>query len=125
MTNGFNNIFKIQIGCDPEMREMDMACSHEDDTWDTVPCRSGFGKNSDDTTESTARNEEVILQREIGEFLYSVTASVFFQANDFMVSDLVSLVLESARNNSKDPVLDLYAGVGLFSLPPKLRLALW
>jgi 23S rRNA (uracil1939-C5)-methyltransferase len=109
--------FKIQIGCDPGMREMDIACSEESGTWDTVPCRSGVDKNTEDTSGSSSRSEEVFLQRAVGEFLYSLTAPVFFQANDFMVPELVSLVLNSATNGRNDSALDLYAGVGLYSLP--------
>ena len=99
------------------MREMDIACSEESGTWDTVPCRSGVDKNTEDTSGSSSRSEEVFLQRAVGEFLYSLTAPVFFQANDFMVPELVSLVLNSATNGRNDSALDLYAGVGLYSLP--------
>ncbi len=109
--------FKVQVGYNPGMREMDMACSEEEDLWDTVPCRSGVAGDSESVSGSSPRNEEVILRRKIGEFTYSVTASVFFQANDFMASDLIALVQELGRIPANDSALDLYAGVGLFSLP--------
>ncbi len=109
--------FKLQVGYNPGMREMDIACSEEEETWDTVPSKSGADESIKDLAGGSARSEEVILRRKIDEFLYSVTASVFFQANDFMISELVALVRESAKSAGNDSALDLYAGVGLFSLP--------
>jgi 23S rRNA (uracil1939-C5)-methyltransferase len=43
----------------------------------------------------------------------------FFQANRFLVGDLVQAVLDAVPEGR--PVLDLYAGVGLFALPLGLR----
>lgn len=108
--------FKLKVDTDAAAQEMDMACSAEEDTWATAHI-------GDDTEEGvttlfgTRRREEVILRRRVGDFLYSVTASVFFQANDFMVSDLVSHVQELAKNRGRNYALDLFSGVGLFSLP--------
>ena len=65
----------------------------------------------------TRRTEDVILRRKVGGLLYSVTASVFFQANDFMVSELAALVQELSADKGHDCALDLFSGVGLFSLP--------
>ena len=44
-------------------------------------------------------------------------ASAFFQANDFMVPELVRLLEETARQYAGPSALDLFAGVGVFSLP--------
>lgn len=108
--------FKHRIDPDSNPQEMDMACSQEEDLWavarvgkeqsDSVPTLSGSGKR-----------DELLLKRKVGEFYYSVSASVFFQANDFMVPDLVSVVRESIEGAGQDSALDLFAGVGLFSLP--------
>ncbi len=45
---------------------------------------------------------------------YRVSAAAFFQANRFLVDELVNAVIGSA---SGQLALDLYAGVGLFSVP--------
>jgi 23S rRNA (uracil1939-C5)-methyltransferase len=108
--------FKRKVDTDAKPQEMDMACSEEEDTWATARA----GESADEGISilpGTRRREEVILRRKVGEFLYSVTAPVFFQANDFMVPELVALVRESAKNAGNDSALDLFAGVGLLSLP--------
>jgi 23S rRNA (uracil1939-C5)-methyltransferase len=93
-----------------------MACSEEENAWATA--RSGSEvREGISILIGNRTGEEVVLGRRIGEFLYSVTASVFFQANDFMVPKLMALVRESAGNAGDRCALDLFAGVGLFSLP--------
>ena len=47
---------------------------------------------------------------------YRVSAGAFFQANRFLIDELVGLVTQGA---SGQVALDLYAGVGLFSVPLK------
>ncbi len=97
-------------------QEIDMACSQEQDAWTMV--LSGSGSSESISTLLGARKGEVsILRRRIGEYLYLVTASVFFQANDFMISELIELVRESVKGAGSNSVLDLFAGVGFFSLP--------
>ncbi len=107
--------YKLKVDTDSRPQEMDMACSEEEDAWATA------------STEPIAdtgiamllgeRKTEVVLRRKIGEFTYSVTASAFFQANDYVVPELVAIVQESAQNAGTGLALDLFAGVGLFSLP--------
>jgi len=50
----------------------------------------------------------------VGEFEYRVSAGAFFQTNRFLVERMVELVCAPYAGRS---ALDLYAGVGLFSLP--------
>jgi len=57
------------------------------------------------------------LLRKVGRFRYWVTPSVFFQANDFMVAELVEVVMGLVPASACDSALELFAGVGLFSLP--------
>ncbi len=45
---------------------------------------------------------------------YQVSAGAFFQVNRYLIDDLISVV---TGNASGDVALDLYAGVGLFSVP--------
>ncbi len=47
-------------------------------------------------------------------FIYRVSGGSFFQVNRFLLDPLVDVALEGSRGEA---ALDLYAGVGLFSLP--------
>jgi 23S rRNA (uracil1939-C5)-methyltransferase len=51
---------------------------------------------------------------------YRVSAGAFFQANRFLIDELVNAVIGGA---SGQLALDLYAGVGLFSVPLKQSFA--
>lgn len=53
----------------------------------------------------------------LGEFTYSVSAPSFFQVNTSQAARLVDLALEALDVDGTDRVLDLYAGVGTFTLP--------
>jgi 23S rRNA (uracil1939-C5)-methyltransferase len=54
------------------------------------------------------------LQYKVGEFSYRVSAGAFFQTNRFIIEKLLDLVTAKASGKLG---LDLYAGVGLFTLP--------
>jgi len=54
------------------------------------------------------------LFHEAGGFRYRVSHLSFFQVNRFMVEDLLQTVIAGAKG---DTALDLYAGVGFFTLP--------
>jgi 23S rRNA (uracil1939-C5)-methyltransferase len=108
--------FKRKVDLDAAPQEWDIACSEEQNAWATARVGSVINEGISSLI-GTARREDVVLKRRIGEFLYSVTASVFFQANDFMISELAQLVQESVKHAGADSALDLFAGVGLFSLP--------
>jgi 23S rRNA (uracil1939-C5)-methyltransferase len=86
---------RIEAKSDPGRPELDIACSDE----------------------GIAFSENAILRRTVGEFQYSIAPSVFFQANDFMVAELVSIVRDLAGKAGSGFAADLFAGVGLFSLP--------
>jgi 23S rRNA (uracil1939-C5)-methyltransferase len=53
---------------------------------------------------------------QVGEIHYRLTADTFFQANRFLLSAMINEVLEQA-GPSPGNVLELYAGVGFFSIP--------
>jgi 23S rRNA (uracil1939-C5)-methyltransferase len=108
--------FKLKVDLDANPQEMDMACSHEEGTWATARVGAEPGDGGLPLL-GTRRSEDVILRRKVGNFHYSVTASVFFQANDFMVLELAALVHKLSANKGRDSALDLFSGVGLFSLP--------
>ena len=80
--------------------EIDIACSEDERTW----AISGNGAR------------ETLLRRKAGNFTYNVAAGTFFQANDFMVDALVSRVMGCVSQDTGS-ALDLFSGVGLFSLP--------
>jgi len=54
------------------------------------------------------------LNYKVGEFGYRVSAGSFFQTNRFLAEKLIELVTVGASGRR---ALDLYAGVGLFTLP--------
>lgn len=112
--------FKIKVDTDARPQEMDLACSEEEDAWATArtapPTDEGIT-----TLMGTRRREEVILKRKVGGYIYDVTATVFFQANDLMIEELVGLVQILAGEATPGQALDLFAGVGLFSLPLAAR----
>lgn len=53
----------------------------------------------------------------LGEFSYTVSAPSFFQVNTLAAEDMTAIVLAAADAGPGDRVLDLYAGVGTFTLP--------
>jgi 23S rRNA (uracil1939-C5)-methyltransferase len=108
--------YKLKVDTDSSPQEMDMACSEEEDAWATTRTGSGMDDGAA-VLLGKRKGDDVILNRKVGEFNYSVTASVFFQANDFMIAELVALVRESAKDAGAGSALDLFSGVGLFSLP--------
>ncbi|HET7214721.1 MAG TPA: 23S rRNA (uracil(1939)-C(5))-methyltransferase RlmD [Terriglobia bacterium] len=63
-------------------------------------------------------NPRVFGQQEfiyhVGEYMYQVSAGAFFQSSRYLLPELVKAVTESSP---EDLALDLYAGVGLFTLP--------
>ncbi len=54
------------------------------------------------------------LTQKAGEFSFHVSHLSFFQVNRFLIEDLLKTVLQDAKGNY---VLDLYSGVGFFTLP--------
>jgi 23S rRNA (uracil1939-C5)-methyltransferase len=54
------------------------------------------------------------LEQQAGGFTFRVNHLSFFQVNRFLIEDLLKTVLQGAKGTS---ALDLYAGVGFFTLP--------
>jgi 23S rRNA (uracil1939-C5)-methyltransferase len=106
--------FKLKVDTDSRPQEMDLACSQEENTFATA--RVGVSEEAGVALFGSGTTREPVLRRKVGDFVYSVTASEFFQANDFMVPELVRIVDDWAGKGSGS-ALDLFAGVGLFSLP--------
>ena len=101
-----------------KVQEIDIACSFEEDRWAVASTQSVIRKRKAHYGErSPQTGDAVFLEKNIGRFRYSVSASAFFQANDFLIETLVGFVLEMAQNTGRGPALDIFAGAGLFSLP--------
>jgi tRNA/tmRNA/rRNA uracil-C5-methylase (TrmA/RlmC/RlmD family) len=112
--------FKFKVDAGVGKQEMDIACSEEEDTW--ASALTGTSLNDGVSAFiGTGKREEVLLHRKIGEFGYFFTAPVFFQANDFMISELVSVVRKASQGAGCNSAIDLFAGVGLFTLPLALQ----
>ena len=65
-----------------------------------------------DVLSQKSKAEEINLK--IGDFDYSFSADVFFQVNHLLLPDFVESAFGRAKGNL---ALDLYCGVGLFTLP--------
>lgn len=59
----------------------------------------------------------------VGSYAYRAGRGAFFQANTAVASMLVDAVLEALAPNGSEHVLDLYCGVGLFTIPIGRRVA--
>jgi len=57
---------------------------------------------------------EAVLAYQVGEFRYQISPGSFFQASSYLLPEFVNAVTETEPG---DLALDLYAGVGLFTLP--------
>jgi 23S rRNA (uracil1939-C5)-methyltransferase len=97
-------------------REVDIACSEEDGAW-AVAIPGSDPADGITSFPGVIPERAVTLRRKVGACSYTVSASVFFQANDFMVGELAALVAASAGTAGNETALDLYSGVGLFTLP--------
>jgi 23S rRNA (uracil1939-C5)-methyltransferase len=92
--------------------QVDLASSEEEGRWAfeetaSIPC-AGAPRRARPGTR---------LLKKVGMFQYWVTPSVFFQANDFMVAELADVVMDLIPASGGGSALELFAGVGLFSLP--------
>lgn len=69
--------------------------------------------------EQTATERSAILRQRVGEFDYMFSAESFFQANIDIAAELVKGVMQIATQARAENgyAVDLYSGVGLFSLP--------
>jgi len=103
---------------DPGAMQVELICSEQEGRWASSEIERDLeeGFSSLGKIEASAPNRP-LLTRTIGEFEYQVAPQVFFQANDFMISELVSVVMESVAGAGHNSALDLFSGIGLFSLP--------
>ena len=86
--------------------ELDLACA-EDGSWAMANARQAEMSASDSSRD--------LLSREVGGYRYAAAAGVFFQANDFLVGALAAAI--GRLSIPGGAALDLFSGVGFFSLP--------
>jgi 23S rRNA (uracil1939-C5)-methyltransferase len=98
-------------------RQIEIACSEDTGTWGMMEIDADLLEEYPGEAGNASSKDDVLLHRRVGEFSYAVSPSVFFQANDFMLEDLVSEVRALAKNSAGGSALDLFCGVGLFTLP--------
>lgn len=96
-----------------QSQEIDLICSEDGKEWKWAPSSERF-QATDPNDQSIG---DLTLRRSVSGFQYLVSPSVFFQANDFMLDELVNIVDELCDTSVRKEALDLFAGVGLFSLP--------
>jgi len=60
-------------------------------------------------------HEPIYLEQKLGDVYYILRPDLFFQTNDKIASLLVDRIT-SSLSGSKDPVIDIYCGSGLFSM---------
>jgi 23S rRNA (uracil1939-C5)-methyltransferase len=90
----------------PGAKELELVCA-EDESWafaEVGPTEPGAGQSSRD-----------LVRKRVGGFDFDTAASAFFQANDFMLEELTTTVSKLAVGGNA--ALDLFSGVGFFSLP--------
>jgi 23S rRNA (uracil1939-C5)-methyltransferase len=63
--------------------------------------------------------EEPEIEKIVGEFTFAATATVFFQANEYMLGELMETVRRQFIGSGS--ALDLFSGAGFFSLPMAKR----
>lgn len=79
--------------------------------------RSSDQRSEDDTptdAKPLAQSGASLIRYRTKNHAYEVSAGAFFQVNRYVIDELISVV---TGNASGDFALDLYAGVGLFSVP--------
>jgi tRNA/tmRNA/rRNA uracil-C5-methylase (TrmA/RlmC/RlmD family) len=94
--------------------QIDIACSEETQAWASAASTTEGEEEYPATDEDAATG---LLRRTVAGHAYLVSPSAFFQANDFLIDDLVGIVGRLTQRQGRTAALDLFAGAGLFSLP--------
>lgn len=101
---------------DPGVQQMELACSSEEEAWAAANLHTAGNPATEFETESGG-SKEILLRRKVGEFSFLVSPATFFQANDFLLEALVETVSNLSKDAGTGAALDLFSGVGLFTLP--------
>lgn len=115
-----NNVIDIE-NCPILTEEMQTTLTHlrENIVWESnwsekiaIEAASAGGKVSVYSDELLEPTDEIFFETKGEKYFYS--AKSFFQGNPFLIEKLIELALEKAAGKK---ALDLYCGVGLFTLP--------
>ena len=97
------------------IREIELFSNEQEVQFNVVHSEEGVSKHFFDwMSEVLPGADQPALEYRVGKDRFVVSYQSFFQVNRFLINDLVKLVLAGAEGKY---ALDLYAGVGLFSLP--------
>jgi 23S rRNA (uracil1939-C5)-methyltransferase len=96
-----------------------VSLSFADRKTDAEPDENFYAANkiqeeNDRTDASSRKSKAQEINLKIGEFDYSFSADVFFQVNHGLLPEFIETAIGKAEGNL---ALDLYCGVGLFTLP--------
>jgi 23S rRNA (uracil1939-C5)-methyltransferase len=92
--------------------QIEIACDEEAGTWE-----ASKATGDSDSENSGDAPHPPIFRRLIGGYEYGISPATFFQANDFMLAELMGTVMGMADTAANRAALDLFCGVGLFTLP--------
>ena len=102
--------------------QMEIACVEDSNSWEAAQVERDLNEDRSGQSSAVQEQDTLALQRRVGEYRYTVSLAAFFQANDFMLTELVDTVMKLAEGASARSALDLFCGVGLFTLPLARRL---
>ncbi len=100
-----------------DAKELALVCSEDPECWRVSRAGLDLDEGFSDPEAINHNGGQGILHRRVGQFTFLVSPSVFFQVNDFLVADLLDTVVDLAESCKREAALDLFSGVGLFSLP--------
>ena len=92
------------------------------------PVKPKNPSQSPSQSHSQPRQQEVEIRWQtpslrVGDYEYAVSPDSFFQANSLIAAKMVDWVLAALPLTGSEALLDLYCGVGLFTLPLAMRAA--
>lgn len=97
--------------------QLEITCVEDTKSWEAARVTGDLDEDLSGQSRAVQGHDAPVLQRRVGEYRYTVSPAAFFQANDFMLTELVASVMELAEGASNRSALDLFCGVGLFTLP--------
>jgi tRNA/tmRNA/rRNA uracil-C5-methylase (TrmA/RlmC/RlmD family) len=86
------------------------------DLHDTLNKKKGGTLLLRDTLEGVITNPKEVVSERVGDLIFQFKAGEFFQNNPFILPKLVDYVIQQAKIDDADLLVDAYCGGGLFSL---------
>jgi 23S rRNA (uracil1939-C5)-methyltransferase len=120
LNNALKEIRRLRLldAAENDATEFEIMCSDTEPGWGVSERIVGMGdRSSSEFMRGAEERLDTKLKTRVSEFEYSVMPGVFFQANGSILPDLLSFVRTLAKGRGSRAALDLYCGVGLFTLP--------